>query len=402
MALTATFDFMNTSTLVVILAVSACDTASTAGPRIECDAAMLERARARIETREQTFYTYWQKTQTDREAALELKPRPYVGRDSLQFHGAAQNQGIAARLLAYAWRLEGSQESGAHAVSLLESWATSSPMPGTQFDPDIRFPNSGMDVARGMLPFVAAYDLLNGHPALTAGRRGRIESWFRALVDVVKEGMRRWEDNDHFGGQNFQNHHAAHALGLVLLGAALRDDELIRFATDSSQNSRDFKELIVGLILMPGDEPQGGLRNKPLHAGEIQDRHRTNNGAGLTYCHLSLTMMLYTADVLTRVTGEDWLNWKAPGGECLQLSATFYSDFFRLRNARINGDYYFRDQRAIQNNTPWLGTFEVALHHWPDVPNLKALVRSIDRPRTPRSWVSYYGLPLLTHGVAKP
>ena len=187
-----------------------------------------------------------------------------------------------------------------------------------------------------------------------------------------------------------------------LLGAVLRDDELIRFATDSPENPKDFKEVISGLILMPGDKPHGGLRNKPLHAGEIQDRYRTNGGAGLTYCHLSLTMMLYTAEVLTRVTGKDWLNWKAPGGECIELSATFYSDFFRLRNARINGDYYFRDQRAIQNNTPYLGTFEVALRHWPTVPNLKALIRSIDRARTPRSWLCYYGLPLLTHGVDTP
>lgn len=377
-------------------------TVSAADPRIECDAAMLERARKRIETQQQPFYTYWRNTQTDREAALGLKPQPYVGRDSLKFHGEAQKQGIAARMLAYTWRLEASDKAGAHAVFLLEKWATATPAPGTQFDPKIRFPNSGMDVARGMLPFVAAYDLVNDHPAMTEEKRRKIETWFRALVGVVKEGMRRWEDNDDFGGQEFQNHHAAHILGLVVFGAALRDDKLVQFAADSSDNPKDFKELVGGLILMPGDKPRGGLRNKPLHAGEIQDRHRTNDGAGLTYCHLSLTMMIYTADVLTRVTGEDWLNWRAPSGECLRSSATFYSDFFRLRNARINGDYYFRDQRAIQNNTPFLGTFEVALYHWPDVPNLKALARAIDRARTPRSWLCYYGLPLLTHGVDTP
>jgi hypothetical protein len=112
--------------------------------------------------------------------------------------------------------------------------------------------------------------------------------------------------------------------------------------------------------------------------------------------------MIYTAEILTRVTGEDHLNWKAPGGEHLQLSATFYSDFFRLRNARLHGDYYFRDHQAIQNNRPYHGTFEVALHHWPESPNLKALARSIDRSKTPRSWLCYYGLPLLTHGVATP
>jgi hypothetical protein len=112
--------------------------------------------------------------------------------------------------------------------------------------------------------------------------------------------------------------------------------------------------------------------------------------------------MLYTADVLKRITGDDYLNWQAPGGECLRLSASFYSDFFRLRNARLHGDYYFRDATAIRDSTPYLGTFEVALHHWPDVANLQAVVRSTDRARTPRSWLCYYGLPLLTHGVENP
>lgn len=373
-----------------------------AGPRIECDERMLEIARNRIATQLEPFSSYWRNTAGERTAALELKPRPYVGGDSLSFHVMARDQGTAARLLAYEWQLDGAEESGTHAIELLVQWASASPMPGTRLDPHVRFPNSGMDVARGMLPFVVAYDLMREHPGMLEEKRRLIETWFRELVEVVKEGMRRWEANGDFGGQQFQNHHAAHVLGLVILAAVLQDEELIRFATESPENPKDFKELIAGLILMPDDEPLGGLRGKPLHAGEIQDRCRTSEGAGLTYCHLSMTMMLYTADVLTRVTGDEWLNYEAPGGECLRLSAAFYSDFFRLRNAGINGGYYVRDHRAVQNNTPYLGVFEVALCHWPDVPNLKAAVRSMDRAQTPRSWLSYYGLPLLTHGVDPP
>lgn len=372
------------------------------GPRIECNREMLLQARSRIQSKTEPFHSYWQRTQSEIDEVLSLQPAPYAGGNSLAFHHQAQRQGIASRLLAYSWRLTDDVKAGEKAVEILESWANQPTLPGTNLDPTIRFPNAAMDVARGMLPFVAAYDLLEGHPALTEGKRDRIENWFRALVAVVKQGVRRWEDNNDFGGQEFQNHHAAHVLGLVLFGAVLRDDEIIQFATDSPENPKDYKELVSGLILMPGDAPHGGLRNKPLHAGEIQDRYRTNGGAGLVYCHLSLTMMLYTAEALTRVTEQDWVNWKAPGGECLQLSATFYSDFFRLRNARINGDYYFRDQQAIEDNLAYLGTFEVALSHWPNVPNLKALVRSMERSRTPRSWLCYYGLPLLTHGVTDP
>lgn len=387
---------------MMVSALAAESGAALASPRIECDKEKIHRARARIESKQEPFFSYWQKAEVEIKAAKELDPTPYQGSDALRFHQAAQQDGIATRLLAYAWQLGGDIEAGEKAIAVIDSWASQSPLPGTSFDPTIRYPNVGMDVARGMLPFVAAYDLLSDHPALTEDKRVRIDAWIRQLSLVVKEGIRRWEENDDFGGQTFQNHHASHVLGLVIFGAALGDDEMIQFALDSPENPKDYKELVAGLILMPGDAPHGGRRGKPVHEGEIQDRSRTNQGAGLTYCHLSLTLMLYTGEVLTRVTGEDWLNWKAPSGESLEASATFYSDFFRLRNARINGDYYFRDHRAIQNNTPFLGTFEVALSHWPDVPNLKAIVRSMNRAETPRSWLCYYGLPLLTHGVSKP
>lgn len=371
-------------------------------PRIETDAAGLARARQRIESGQEPFSTYWKLARVEAEAALSLSPAPTATRDSLVFHGAVQTEGIAARLLAYRWRLEDHEASGEKVIDLLDAWASANPRPGNDLDPAIRFPNAGMDVARGMLPFVAAYDLLRGHPALTEEQVSRIESWFRSLVPVVEAGIRRWEESGDFGGQHFQNHHVAHVLGLALFGAVLEDPELIRLACDSPDNPKDFRELLDGIVLMPGDVPHGGARGKPVHPGEMQDRVRTGHGSGLAYSHLSLALMLYTAEVLTRSTGEDWVNATAPRGETLRLSATFYSDFFRLRNARINGDYYFRDQTAIQNNRPFLGLFEVALGHWPDVPNLKAVVRSMDRARTPRSWLNYYGLPLLTHGVEKP
>lgn len=382
--------------------LSAAGASLGAGPVIETDRGDLLRARERLAGQEEPFWSYWQAAKVDAREALQLAPQPRAFRDPLKFHGTVQEQGIAARLLAYWWWLEGSEAAAKKALELLDAWASADPRPGLNFDPEIRYPNAGMDVARGVLPFVVTYDLLREHPGMTVARRERVEDWFRGLSDVVREGVRRWEANDDFGKQEFQNHHASHVLGLVLFGAVLGDDEMLRFALDSPENPKDFKELVAGLILMPGDRPHGGLRGKPLHAGEIQDRYRTSSGAGLTYCHLTMTLLLYTAETLTRVTGEDYLHWTAAGGECLRLPFTFYSDFFRTRNARINGDYYFRDQPYLRNNTPFLGVFEVALHHWPDVPNLRAIVRSMDRARTPRSWLCYYGLPLLTHGVVTP
>ncbi|MEM7009839.1 MAG: alginate lyase family protein, partial [Verrucomicrobiota bacterium] len=363
-------------------------------PRVEVDLAALTRAKNRIAAKQEPFHSYWNLALADAQLMLSLEPAPSASTDSLQFHHAVKEQGMAARLLAYRWQLDGDDAAGAKAVEILDAWASADPSPGTNFDEQIRYPNGGMDVARGTLPMVAAYDLLHGNPALTKPKQERIENWFRHLAAVIKEGIQRWEENDDFGNQEFQNHHASHVCGLAAIGSALGDYELVQFALDSPENPKDFKELVTGLILMPGDKPKGGLRGKLLHVGELEDRVRTNEGKGLVYCHLSLTLMLYAADVLSRATGEDYLNWEAPGGETLRLPATFYSDYFRLRNAHINDGYYIRDQAGIGNHRQFQGIFEVALGHWPNVPNLKAIVRSMDRAQTPRSWLNYYELPL--------
>lgn len=388
--------------LSALLIMGLWNSSSATAQRIETTSERLEQARAWLKEKREPFHSYWRLAREEAAGALTKKPRPVAPTDALAFHGAVQAEGISARLLAYWWQLERNEQAAQAAISLLDSWASHRPLPGANLDPKIRYPNAGMDVARGTLPFVAAYDLLLDHPDLTEERKSRIQRWFRELSKVVKEGIRRWEANDDFGKQRFQNHHVSHVLGLALFGAALNDHDMIQFALDSPDNPKDFKELIAGMILMPGDKPHGGLRGKPLHAGEIQDRYRTTTGAGLTYCHLSMTLMLYTADVLTRVTGEDCLNWKAPGGERLLLPFSFYADFFRTRKATLHGGYYHRDERMISRPQPFLGVFEVALHHWPDSKNLQAIVKSMDRARAPRTWLNYYGVPLLTHGVRAP
>ncbi|MCB1089075.1 MAG: hypothetical protein KDM63_18715, partial [Verrucomicrobiae bacterium] len=170
--------------LIFPLVTLALATAAPPATRIECDAAMLARARERIASKAEPFSSYWQLAKADAGLALSLQPKPCLSRDALVFHGETQEQGIAARLLAYQWRLEDDEVAGAHAVALLDEWASANPLPGSDFDPEIRLPNAGMDVARGMLPFIAAYDLLRGHPDLTSEIDARIRAWFRALVPV--------------------------------------------------------------------------------------------------------------------------------------------------------------------------------------------------------------------------
>lgn len=157
-----------------------------ANPKIECDSAMLQLARERIKSKAEPFHTYWTLARKDAQRNLASIPRPYTGDNSLDYHQQAQADGINARLLAYWWQLERNKEAGAKALDLLYQWANTAPLPGTTFSHEIRYPNSGMDVARATLPFVVTYDLLEDHPALTKEKREKIEHWFRALSRVVR------------------------------------------------------------------------------------------------------------------------------------------------------------------------------------------------------------------------
>ncbi len=89
-----------------------------------------------------------------------------------------------------------------------------------------------------------------------------------------------WEDNDYFNKQYYQNHLVAHSMGILMLGLATDNDELVQFAIDSPANPRDVKELLSGCILMDGDTPCSREKagSAPPVKGEIYDRYRHDTG----------------------------------------------------------------------------------------------------------------------------
>lgn len=95
------------------------EAAKPVAPHVECDVAMLDRARNLIASRTEPLHSYWLLAKTDAAQAMEMQPEPCISRDALEFHQEAQDQGMAARLLACRWRLEDDEPSGAHAVLML-------------------------------------------------------------------------------------------------------------------------------------------------------------------------------------------------------------------------------------------------------------------------------------------
>jgi hypothetical protein len=86
------------------LAVAA---AGKPGPRIETDARRLKQIRSWLDAKREPYQRYWKSSRVTAEQALLLGEKPEASRYALKFHQAAQEQGIAARLLAYWWWWEG-------------------------------------------------------------------------------------------------------------------------------------------------------------------------------------------------------------------------------------------------------------------------------------------------------
>ncbi len=388
-------------------------------PRLMMDDDDISLIRQRVRGREKPFVDAWvaMKAELDDVIKSGTSPKPYTGEHSLEFFKAASKQSSLARDFAIAYHITGSERYARKAIDYLYSWSTANPMPATVFNPDIRFPNSGMEVARGSFGFLWAYDLMYNHSAMNKQRKARIEFWFRHLEKVIHEGVRRWDtpykrvdsdahprgwvesdnpDDRYFGGQDYQNHITAHTMGLAAIGYTLGDRELVQYAVDSAANPRDFVELIEGAILMRGQEPRdkdhGNVQN-----GEIYDRYRHYQapGKGLQYAHLSLLKIAVTAEMCFN-NGLDFYNYTAPDGERIELPFSFYSDFYRFNDASIKGGFYSGETERIGEAGDDRALFELGLKRYPNNPKLRKLISKTDRARE-KVWL--LGRAVLTHGA---
>lgn len=369
-------------------------------PRLMFTPASLELMKERIARKKEPWFSASRNILADAARGLksEKPPAPNTGRHSLEFYRDAVADGERARLFAYAWLISGDEAFARASLKILAAWGTAEPRPASNFDPDIRFPNTGMEVARAAIPFLESYDLLANHPELATAKKENIERWLRSLVDPILEGKKRWIENDYFGQQYFQNHLTAHTMGLAAIGYALGDRELVQFALDHPGNERDFKTLLRGMILMAGQEEQAVKRRPgepPLRDGEISDRYRHYEapGKGLPYTHLSLSQLLYTAEIAWN-NGIDFYRYTAPGGENLKYSLQFYADFYRTGDSSLKGGFYAGEKVGDRFSL----IFEIGHRHYPATPEIVRLLQSIDRPAVPRHAHSYFFYPVLTHG----
>lgn len=387
-------------------------------PRLMMDNDDISQMRKRVREGRQPFAGAWRAMKEELDGAMSQSPKPYTGEHSLEFFQAASKDAALARDFAIGYHISGNEGYARKAIEYVYNWAIATPMPATVFNRDIRFPNSGMEVARASFGFLWAYDLMYNHSAMNNQRKAQIEFWFRHLEKVIHEGVKRWDtpykqastdthpsgwaqtsnpEDKYFGGQDYQNHITAHVMGLAAIGYTLGDRELVQYAVNSVANPRDFLELIEGAILMHRQTPHDKeVRN--VQSGEIYDRYRHFQapGKGLQYAHLSLLKIAVTAEMCYN-NGLDFYGYNAPTGERLELPFSFYSDFYRLNDSSIKGGFYSGETERIGQAGDDRALFELGLKRYPNNPKLLDLVNEMDRANE-KVWV--LGRAVLTHGVS--
>lgn len=388
-------------------------------PRLVLDQNEIDVIKAQIAAGQQPQISVW--SNLSAQCADVYQPNPYTGTVRGDFTDNTQDEGGRALDYALMYVLGGQEFHAQQAIAILDAWASTVPLPGTQLVDDSGT-GSGMYVSRGVFPMIYTADLLWDHPSFDGDPKDRFTAWMQSLIPLIDESISAWDTNDYFNKQYYQNHLVAHTLGLISIGNLLGDQALVQRGLDSTDNPRDFIELLAGTILMPGDAPciretSGGVDKVPLggwpapEAGEIYDRYRHHTAPlrGLQYSYLSLSLLSTIAEVCQHLGFDLWAS-EAPGGESLLISQEYYSDFYRLHDAGLKSGFYAMGGPYTLND--YTGSdetyrlslagdsgaiFEVGLTRFPDSEALKNMMRASDRV----VWRDkLLGPVALTHGVA--
>lgn len=306
--------------------------------------------------------------------ALTYTATPYLGQDPAQFIEESYLPAANSRDLAMAYWITQDKKYAKKSVEIIEVWAKACR--------DITYvadAGSAMYLARGMYPMVCAYDMLVSENIMKEESKKNITDWFQVLYREGMISIEKWENADYFNKQYYQNHLVAHVMGMLMLGLATDNNELVQFAIDSPANPRDLYELITGCIFMDGDTPCSREKagSAPPVKGEIYDRYRHDTGPlkGLQYTHLTLTLLSTNARMCYN-NGLDLFAYTASSGENLRYSFEYYSDFYRSMDSCIKSGYYCGETERMTKAGDNPGMYEMGLRYYPDSEPIKLLINS--------------------------
>ncbi|SEE71152.1 alginate lyase family protein [Ruania alba] len=345
---------------------------------------MIDRARGRVASGEEPWAEVWSRIAERADEALTRAPAPYQGPSYDQHYAIGKVEATFCHDLALAYRITDDDRYATAAREHLLAWAAAqreNEWPDS-FPASDGVPGAGMVIARVLTGFVDAYCLV--WSTLTTEDRSAIAGWFASLVAPIKESQRIWAEEP-FGAarppyanyQYFNNHLSAYTAGLTLIGYATKDNGLVKYALEGSQNERNLRSLINGAIFTPADIGTGNEGDVMFHdqtrtadeplpePGEMYDRYRTadrNQGNGINYCFLNLKQMLHSAEAAYNNNYPvDWYAYVGEHGEKLDMPLNVYSKYVISGDVTIGTGYYRRDTLYGHRQV-----YELASRHYPD------------------------------------
>jgi hypothetical protein len=310
---------------------------------------------------------------------LAVETKPYTGTNCVDFRVSGTADSRKAVSLALAYHITGNKAYQQKAAEIVVAWAKAMPGgPLSIIERNDQFPNIGLNTYCGTSGLVLTYDLLVHEKSFSAVDKKSVEDWLQELVKTHREAIYRWSkswktvngkyvestnpnDIGYFGGQYFQNHVVESQLGLLEIGYALGDKQLVQYVLDSDNNPRDLKKMISGAIHITGDKnyhiftdtafvAKKGREYKkdvsnlnwmtiPPETGEVYDRYRTIEGHGLGYALHCFNLLLQSAE-LARNNGIDFYQFKGKKGQNLLLPFMYYADFAKTADCTIKSGYY--------------------------------------------------------------
>jgi hypothetical protein len=359
---------------------------------------MLAEARGHLTAKQAPWTVAGEKTLAHAVAELKRPPDPYQGEQYLPYFHTGRRQAGYARDCALAFHLTGEARFADKARQVMLAWATDfekNPSPAS--DHPI---NQALVIARVMVVFANVYSLV--YEQIGDNDRHVIERWMARLVPLLREGQKRWVENDYFGKQFFNNHVGAQTMGMAALGFALRDKALIDYVLNGPSNPRSYTRLVEGVVLMPGDPLRPTDRTitegaPAVQAGEGYDRYRSGEKKGLHYTLLHLRLLTLIAEMASnngiKINGKDAYTFTGTRGRTLETSYAFYADFFITGDASSRGGYYAKEM--VHPTDACL--YELAHRHYPKNAKIKEVLAAHDRAVFDEETFGWTAV--LTHGV---
>ena len=199
----------------------------------------------RIELNKYPTSRAWEETKKSADKALTTHyPMILQGYVEHYMHTATKAAG-AVRDLAFAFRVTGDEKYLNRAVEILKEWsAPENPLPISRgLNRDV----NGLITSRSMVPFAYGYSILYNYIEDTL--KEKIEEWFVKMGQGFIYANDDWIDNDYFEKQYYQNHIVVHMMGIVTLGLASRNIDLLSYALYPEGKSFSYEKLLQGAII---------------------------------------------------------------------------------------------------------------------------------------------------------